>query len=104
MEGRKRNPGFIPSCIILIAMLSACDYFLFREFELVWPFFLFPCVILFALYLRDFLRSSGSAKSLPAFAIHIFVIIPVFAGLIMSIGWMIKINFWGEMIGRITDR
>ena len=68
----------------------------------MWPFFLFPYVVIFVLYLRDFGKSHGSEKSLLAFLIHVFVIIPVFAGLIMSIGWMIKINFWGEMIGRIT--
>ncbi len=81
---------------VLVAVLAVTDYLLFREFELVWPFFVLPYLffsLLFFIFLYD-----KEKRELFTTAIYLLVIIPVFAGLTMSIGWMIKIDFVGEMI------
>ena len=84
---------------IFIAVLATCDYFLFREYELVWPFFWMPYVVMLIIYSVRLKKSR--VRSAGAFVLHVFVIIPVFAGLIMSLAWMAKINFWGEQLGRL---
>ena len=81
---------------LLIAVLSLADYLLFREFELVWPFFLFPYLVFSVVFFVSFFRSQD--RNLFYAALYLIIIIPVFAGLTMSLGWMLKIDFLGEMI------
>ncbi len=96
--------------IILITafiLMVALDYFLFNDLELVFPFFIMPYTVLALVYgylikkgHRDLITGedySGSTKLADAF--FFLIIIPVFSGLIMSIAWMFKINFFGEVIG-----
>ncbi|MBQ8956524.1 MAG: hypothetical protein IJ075_06115 [Lachnospiraceae bacterium] len=79
---------------ILVAVLATCDYFLFREYELVWPFFWMPYAVLFLIFMVNNIKNKSLNKL--SFAVYAFVIIPVFSGLTMSLAWMAKINFWGE--------
>ena len=92
---------FIQTAVLAIVLLTIGDYFLFREYELVWPFFWMPYTVIFICFLFSFLRSSD--KDIFLFFIYVLVLIPVFAGLIMSLAWMIKINFWGEMLGGLIN-
>ncbi len=91
------------SCIIciLVVFLAVMDYFLFREFELVWPFFLLPYIVFSLLYIIFYLRPGSDGLFIQV--LFFLVIIPVISGLVMSIGWMIKIDFVGEMIRRISS-
>lgn len=91
----KKSRGSLTVCVFF-AVLAMCDYFLFREFELVWPFFWMPYAVMLIIYLAGLKRDACS--SAVAVAIHLFVIIPVFAGLVMSLAWMAKIDFWGEQL------
>ncbi len=92
----------IPLCSVILVFISAvAAYLLFREYELVWPFFLFPYVIFSAFYFFSFFRVDK--KDPFNVILYFFVIIPVFAGLTMSIGWMLKIDFIGEMIRRMLS-
>ena len=84
----------------LIALLATADYFLFREYELVWPFFFMPYAVMLMMYLILYFKYDE--RNIFILAIFIFIIIPVFAGLTMSIAWMAKIDFWGEQIRRIS--
>lgn len=92
---------FIQTAVLATILLTAGDYFLFREYELVWPFFWMPYTVILICFLFSFLRSSD--KDIFLFFVYTLVLIPVFAGLIMSIAWMIKINFWGEMLGGLIN-
>ena len=90
--------GYQPLMILFFIMIMAvCDYFLFREYELVWPFFWMPYIVMLIIYVSG-LRKRGRVSAL-SHAVHLFIIMPVFAGLIMSLAWMAKINFWGEQLG-----
>ena len=53
------------------------------------------------LFLFQFIRSGH--RDFFSLAVFQLVIIPVFAGLAMSLGWMIKIDFLGEMIRLLAD-
>lgn len=83
----------------MVILLAVADYFLFREYELVWPFFLLPYLVFLISYIVFCLKPFRSR--ILFHAVSFFVIIPVLAGLSMSIGWMIKIDFAGEMIRRL---
>ncbi len=91
----KRYAGYI----LMLVVLIAADVLLFSRYELVWPFFLMPYVVLLIVYLIVSMRRSEGNALLTA--IYMLVVIPVFAGFVMSVAWMIKINFWGELIGSI---
>ncbi|MCR5774981.1 MAG: hypothetical protein K6G42_07850 [Lachnospiraceae bacterium] len=86
---------------ILIAVLVVADYFLFRGFELVWPFFWMPYIVMLILYLFSFFRSTH--KSRIELAYYSLIYIPVLAGFTMSLAWMLKIRFWSEMLGTIIN-
>ena len=86
--------------LALIAVLAAADYFLFREYELVWPFFFMPYGVMLIMYLIFYFKDDERNKFM--LAIFIFIIIPVFSGFTMSLAWMAKIDFWGEQIRRIS--
>lgn len=89
-----------PFCVIaLIILLAVADYFLFREYELVWPFFFMPYGVMLLSYLIHYFKSGTRNKFI--LAVFVLIIIPVLAGLTMSIGWMIKIDFWGEQLRRL---
>lgn len=93
---------FIPSVLcFLVLFLAVTEHFLFREFELVWPFFLLPYIVFSAVSYFLFFRSGKDGLFI--IALFQLVIIPVLSGLTMSIGWMIKIDFVGEMIRRIAS-
>ncbi len=97
-----RLEGYMPLGVcILIALLAVTDYFLFREYELVWPFFLLPYLFFSILFWIEHIRSGH--RDFFSIAVFQLVIIPVFAGLTMSLGWMIKIDFLGEMIRLLAD-
>ncbi|MCR5237899.1 MAG: hypothetical protein K6E34_11935 [Lachnospiraceae bacterium] len=101
MRTVKPEKQFAVFLIILILLLAVADYFLFREFDFVWPFFLMPYLVFSIFFLVYYFRS----KEFGLFTAVVFmlIIIPVFAGLTMSIGWMINIDFFGEMIRRLTS-
>ncbi len=84
---------------ILIVLLSLTDYLLFREVELVWPFFLLPFTVFFILYLIHSIRSKEHDRVHHLY--NIFIMIPVLSGLTMSLAWMAKINFWGEQLSSL---
>ncbi len=84
----------------LVAALAIADYFLFKEYEFVWPFFFMPYAVMLIMYLIFYIK--GGKKNKFILAIFTFIIIPVFAGLTMSIAWMAKIDFLGEQLRRIS--
>ncbi len=83
--------------LLLTAVLVAADYFLFRGYELVFPFFLLPYILVSILYIVRTFRDSRGISAV--FIVYLTVIIPVYAGLVMCLAWMLKINFWGELVG-----
>ncbi len=89
----KKKAGFI----LILILLVIVDDLLFMRYELVWPFFWMPYAVLFLIYF--FCYVVNKKHTLFMIAVNIIIIIPVFAGFIMSVAWMIKINFWGEIIG-----
>ena len=91
-------PVFI--IILIITLLAIIDYFLFREFELVWPFFFMPYIVMLIMYLIYYFK--GYERNKFMLAVYAFIIIPVLAGLTMSLAWMAKIDFWGEQIRRMS--
>ncbi|MBQ7584590.1 MAG: hypothetical protein IJT24_08255 [Lachnospiraceae bacterium] len=86
---------------ILMAALAAADYFLFRYSEHVWPYFVLPYAVFSAVFLVWYLRSKTGNIFL--LLLYLLIIIPVFAGLTMSVGWMLNIDFFGEMIRLALD-
>ena len=86
---------------LLIIVLSVADYLLFPDPEFVWPFFFFPYLVFSVVFLVIFIRSHD--RSLFRAALYLLIIIPVFAGLTMSLGWMMSIDFFGEMVRRIMS-
>ncbi len=101
MRTVKPEKHFAVFLLILILLLAVADYFLFREFDFVWPFFLMPYLVFSIFFLVYYFRSKEFG--LFTAAVFMLIIIPVFAGLTMSIGWMINIDFFGEMIRRLTS-
>ena len=97
-----RDRYFPLVAVLVILAFSGLDYFLFRGHELVWPFFFLPYLFFLILYLIFFFRRRD--KDILELLINVFVVFPVVSGLIMSIGWMAKINFWGEFLGRLMNR
>lgn len=93
---------FMASALIFIALMTAIDYAAFHWWEFVWPFFLLPYIVMLVPYLVTYIRQED--KEVFHLMVMVFVIFPVFAGLIMSLAWMIKINFWGEVLGRLVNR
>ena len=86
---------------LLIFVLSVADYLLFPDPDFVWPFFLLPYLVFLLVFLVIFFRSSD--RSLFRAALYLLIIIPVFAGLTMCLGWMMSIDFFGEMVRRILS-
>ncbi|MCR5747159.1 MAG: hypothetical protein K6G03_05585 [Lachnospiraceae bacterium] len=91
--------------LLFISVLVTVDYFLFHNYELVFPFFILPYVIMCAIYVsmcvkgkREFITGKLNVTDIRfTDAVYLLIIIPVLSGLVMSIGWMFKINFFRDI-------
>ena len=87
---------------VMVAALAIIDYMLFWDFDVVWPFFLLPYLVFSILFLIRYFRAKE--KNLFSLFTFLFIIIPVFSGLTMSLGWMIYLDFLGEMLRSIMNQ
>lgn len=83
--------------LLFTLVLVVSDYLLFRGYELVFPFFLLPYILVSLIYLIYTFKTSERFTF--ESAVCLIVIIPVYAGLVMCLAWTVKINFWGELVG-----
>ena len=97
----KKVTGFI----LFFAVLVAADYFLFHEYELVFPFFFMPYIVSAVCYAVFVIRGRVSTvsvnspyrNSILVHIVYFVILIPVFSGLVMSVAWMFKIRFFRDV-------
>ncbi|MBR1913696.1 MAG: hypothetical protein IJ827_02580 [Lachnospiraceae bacterium] len=97
----KKATGFI----CFFAALVAADYFLFRGYELVFPFFLMPYAVSAICYAIFVIRGRVSPLSedslyksgILVHFVYFVILLPVFSGLVMSVAWMFKIRFFRDI-------
>ena len=87
---------------VMVAALAVIGYMLFWDFDVVWPFFLLPYLVFSILFLIRYFRAKE--KNLFSLFTFLLIIIPVFSGLTMSLGWMIYLDFLGEMLRSIMNQ
>lgn len=84
---------------VLIIVLAVICHLLFKEIELVWPYFLLPYVVFLVIYIVYSVKNKLSDTA--GHIYHVLILIPVLSGLTMSLAWMVKINFWGEQLSSL---
>ena len=87
-------------CLMFFTVLEILSvFFLYRDFEAVWVFFVHPYISLLMVDLADlhYCRKDRFEKLF----LWPFFILPALSGFILTCGWMLKIRAFGELISML---